>query len=45
MMANSFLVHRVFDQQEWLSRRIRERTILVEELSDKEDTIIEDNKP
>jgi hypothetical protein len=44
-MANSFLVHRVFDQQEWLSRKICGWTILVEESSDEEDTIIEDNEP
>jgi hypothetical protein len=44
MMANSFLVHRVFDQQEQLSRRIHGRTILIEESSDEEDTIVEDNE-
>jgi hypothetical protein len=45
MMANSFLVHQVFDQQERLSRKIHGQTILVEESSDEEDTIVEDNKP
>jgi hypothetical protein len=43
MMGNSLLVYRVFDEQERLSRRIRGRTIIVEESSDEEDTIVEDN--
>jgi hypothetical protein len=43
-MTNSFPVYRVFDEQEQLSRRIRGRTILIEESSDEEDTVVEDNK-
>jgi hypothetical protein len=43
-MTNSFLVYRVFDEQERLSRRIRGQTILIEESSDEEDTVIEDNE-
>jgi hypothetical protein len=45
MMANNLPVYQVFDEQERLSRRIRGRTILVEESSDKEEAIVEDNKP
>jgi hypothetical protein len=33
----------MFDEQEWLSRRIHGHTIIVEESSDEEDTVIEDN--
>jgi hypothetical protein len=43
MIANSLPVYRVFDEQEWLSRRIRGCVIIVEESSDKEDTVVEDN--
>jgi hypothetical protein len=43
MMANSLPVYRVFDKQEWLSRRIHECVIIVEESSDEEDTVVEDN--
>jgi hypothetical protein len=43
MMGNLLPVYRVFDEQEQLSRRIHGRTILVEESSDEEDTIVEDN--
>jgi hypothetical protein len=42
MMANSLLVYRVMDKQVRQTRRAHERTILVEESTDKEDTIIED---
>jgi hypothetical protein len=42
-MANSLLVYRIFDEQERLSRRIRGRIIIVEESSDEEDTVVEDN--
>jgi hypothetical protein len=42
-MTNSFPVYRVLDEQEQLSRRIRGQTILIEESSDEEDTVIEDN--
>jgi hypothetical protein len=42
-MANSLPVYRVFDEQERLSRRIRGRIIIVEESSDEEDTVVEDN--
>jgi hypothetical protein len=44
IMINSFPVYRIFDEQERLSRRIRGRTILVEESSDEEDTVVEDNE-
>jgi hypothetical protein len=44
VMANSFPVYRVFDEQEHLSRRIRGRTILIKGSSDEEDTIVEDNE-
>jgi hypothetical protein len=43
-MTNSFPVYQVFDEQERLSRRIRGRTILIEESSDEEDTVVEDNE-
>jgi hypothetical protein len=43
MMANSLLVYRVIDEQVRQTRRAQERTILVEESTDKEDTIVEDN--
>jgi hypothetical protein len=43
-MTNSFPVYRVLDKQERLSRRIRGRTILIEESSDEEDTVVEDNE-
>jgi hypothetical protein len=43
IMANSLPVYQIFDEQEHLSRRIRGRIILVEESSDKEDTVVEDN--
>jgi hypothetical protein len=42
-MENSLPVYRIFDEQEWLSRRIRGRIIIVEESSDEEDTVVEDN--
>jgi hypothetical protein len=42
-MANSLPVYRIFDEQEWLSRRIHGHIIIVEESSDEEDTVIEDN--
>jgi hypothetical protein len=42
-MGNSLPVYRVFDEQERLSRRICGRVIIVEESSDKEDTVVEDN--
>jgi hypothetical protein len=42
-MANSSPVYRIFDEQERLSRRICGHVIIVEESSDEEDTIIEDN--
>jgi hypothetical protein len=44
IMTNSFPVYQVFDEQERLSRRIRGRTILIEESSDEEDTVVEDNE-
>jgi hypothetical protein len=44
IMTNSFPVYQVFDKQEQLSRRIRGRTILIEESSDEEDTVVEDNE-
>jgi hypothetical protein len=43
MMGNLLPVYRVFDEQERLSRKICRQTILVEESSDEEDTIVEDN--
>jgi hypothetical protein len=43
MMGNLLPVHRVFDEQERLSRRIRGRTIIVEESNDEENTVVEDN--
>jgi hypothetical protein len=43
MMANSLPVYQIFDEQERLSRRIRGHIIIVEESSDEEDTVIEDN--
>jgi hypothetical protein len=42
-MANSLLVYRVIDEQMRQTRRALGRTILVEESTDEEDTIIEDN--
>jgi hypothetical protein len=42
-MANSLPVYQIFDEQEWLSRRICGRIIIVEESSDEEDTVVEDN--
>jgi hypothetical protein len=42
-MANSLPVYRIFDEQERLSRRIRGWIILVEESSDEEETVVEDN--
>jgi hypothetical protein len=42
-MTNSLPVYQVFDEQKRLSRRIRGHIIIVEESSDKEDTVIEDN--
>jgi hypothetical protein len=44
IMTNFFPVYRVFDEQERLSRRIRGQTILIEESSDEEDTVVEDNE-
>jgi hypothetical protein len=43
MMANSLPVYRIFDKQERLSRRICGCIIIVEESSDEEDTVVEDN--
>jgi hypothetical protein len=43
MMANSLLVYRVIDEQVQQTRRAQERTILVEESTDEEDTIVKDN--
>jgi hypothetical protein len=43
MMANSLLVYRVIDEQVQQTRRAQGRTILVEESTDEENTIIEDN--
>jgi hypothetical protein len=43
IMGNLLLVYRVFDEQERLSRRIHGCIIIVEESSEEEDTIIEDN--
>jgi hypothetical protein len=43
MMANLLLVYRVIDEQVRQTRRAQGRTILVEESTDEEDTIIEDN--
>jgi hypothetical protein len=43
MMGNFLPVYQVFDEQERLSRRIRGCTILVEEPSNEEDTIVKDN--
>jgi hypothetical protein len=45
LMANSLPIYRIFDEQEWLSRRICGRIIIVEESSDEEDTVVEDNDP
>jgi hypothetical protein len=42
-MANSLLMYRVIDKQVRQTRRAHGRTILVEESTDEEDTIIEDN--
>jgi hypothetical protein len=44
MMANSLLVYRVMDKQVQQTRRVHGRTILVKELTDEEDTIVEDNE-
>jgi hypothetical protein len=44
MMANSLLVYRVMDKQVRQIRRTHERTILVEESTDEEDTVVEDNE-
>jgi hypothetical protein len=44
MMANLLLVYRVMDEQVRQIRRAHGRTILVEESTDEEDTIIEDNE-
>jgi hypothetical protein len=44
MMANSLLVYRVMDKQVQQIRRAHRRTILVEESTDEEDTVIEDNE-
>jgi hypothetical protein len=43
MMANSLLVYKVIDKQVRQTRRAHGRTILVEESTDEEDTIVEDN--
>jgi hypothetical protein len=43
MMANLLLVYRVIDKQVRQTRRAQGRTILVEEFTDEEDTIVEDN--
>jgi hypothetical protein len=42
-MANSLTVYWIFDEQEWLSRRIHGHVIIVEESSNEEDTVVEDN--
>jgi hypothetical protein len=42
-MANSLPVYQVFDEQERSSRRIHGHGIIVEESSDEEDTVVEDN--
>jgi hypothetical protein len=44
IMANLLLVYRVMDEQVQQTRRAHGRTILVEESTDEEDTIIEDNE-
>jgi hypothetical protein len=43
MMANLLSVYRVIDEQVQQTRRAQGRTILVEESTDEEDTIVEDN--
>jgi hypothetical protein len=43
-MANSLLVYRVIDKQMQQNRRMCGRTILVEESTDEEDTIVGDNE-
>jgi hypothetical protein len=43
MMANLLLVYRAIDEQVRQTRRTQGRTILVEESTDEEDTIVEDN--
>jgi hypothetical protein len=43
MMANSLLVYQIIDEQVRQTRRAQGRTILVEESTDEEDTIVEDN--
>jgi hypothetical protein len=42
-MVSSLPVYWIFDEQEQLSRRIRGCIIMVEESSDEEDTVVEDN--
>jgi hypothetical protein len=43
MMANLLLVYQVIDKQVRQTRRAQGRTILVEESTDEEDAIVEDN--
>jgi hypothetical protein len=43
IIANSLPVYQIFDEQEWLSRRIHGHVVIVEESSDEEDTVVEDN--
>jgi hypothetical protein len=43
LMTNSNLVYHVIDKQNWLMRRAFGRIIIVEDLTDEEDTVIEDN--
>jgi hypothetical protein len=43
MMANLLLVYRVIDKQGQQTRRAHGRTILVEESTDEEDTIVKVN--
>jgi hypothetical protein len=43
-MANSMLVYHIIDEQTWWVRRAHRQAILVEESTDEENTVIEDNK-
>jgi hypothetical protein len=44
MMANLLLVYRAMDKQVRQIKRTHGRTILVEESTDEEDTVVEDNE-
>jgi hypothetical protein len=44
MMANTLLVYRVMDEQVRQTRRAHGRIILIEESTDEEDTVVEDNE-